>query len=139
MLWRQIRSDLGPVRPAHANTRKGPRNQEAIPRFENPGSLRLKMKCSYGCARDLCQLDRAHFGSVNRSARPVRGEDRCTSRLDDVSQTQQPFARPTGTGAAHSIEAEHPENSRDEFAVEAVADQDHSTRSAKIKRAGKHA
>jgi hypothetical protein len=91
------------------------------------------------CAGHLRQFNRSHFRAVDRSARPVRGKNRRAPRLEDVRQTQQPFARAAGTGAAYGIKAKHAENPCNELAVEAAANQDYGAGSAKVESAGKHA
>ncbi len=85
------------------------------------------------------QLDGAHLGLVDGAARAVGGEDGGAAGFDDVGQAEQPLARAAGAGAAHGVEAKHLENAGDQFAVEALADEDDGAGVAEVDRAGQHA
>src|ERR1700743_2351173 len=61
------------------------------------------------------------------------------ARLDDVSQSQQSFASAARARAAHGVEAEQTQDAGDQFAINAAADENDCSRTAKIKCARQHA
>ena len=96
------------------------------------------MKCADRSAGKLRQFDGAHLGSVNGPARAIRGEDGSLAIFNDGLEAKQARTCGARTGAAHGIEAEHTQDARDEFAIEAAADKNHGIRSAEVERAGKN-
>jgi hypothetical protein len=139
VLGAEVARNLGPLRPAHADPREWLGNEKAVPRFHHPSALGLQMKGADGSAGELGELDGAHLGLIDGAERAVGGEDGGAAALDHVDQAHQAFARASRTGAAHGIEAEHPENAGDEFAVEAAADEDNGARAAEVNGAGEDA
>jgi len=76
---------------------------------------------------------------IDGAERAVGSEDGGAAGLDDARQAEQPLARAARAGAAHGIEAEQFEDAGDEFAVEALTDEDYGVGAAEVDRAGQHA
>ncbi len=126
-------------RPTDADAREGLGHQEPIPGADGPGVLGLQVKGADGRAGHLRQLDGAHLGAVDGAARTVGGKDGRLAAFDHLRQAQQPFARAARAGAAHGMKAEQAENARNQFAVEALADENGGAGAAVIDGAGQHA
>ena len=135
----KIGGNVGPSRPTDHDARERLGHQEAIPGTHGPGALGLQMKGADGRAGHLRELDGAHLGAIDGTARAVGGEDGGMAALDHLLESQQAFARAAGAGAAHGVKAEELEDARDQFAVEALADEDGGVGAAEVEGAGKHA
>ncbi len=97
------------------------------------------MKSADARAGESGELDGAHFGAINRAAGAVGGEDGGAAAFDDLLEAEQAFARAARAGAAHGFESEELESAGDQFAVEALADDDGGAGAAEVKRAGQDA
>ena len=87
---------MGPACPTDDDAREGAGHEEAVPGVHDPGVFGLEMKCADGCAGELRQLDGAHLGAVDGTARAVGGEDGgAVAAVDEGLEPEQTF-----TGAA---------------------------------------
>src|ERR1700731_2187869 len=95
-----------------------------VPRAYGPGFFGLQVEGSNRSASQLAKLDGAELGFVDGAARAVGGEDGGGIFVEDASQCEEAFAASARTGAADGAEAEALKSAGDEFAVEALADED---------------
>ena len=83
--------------------------------------------------------DGTHLGLVDGAARAVGGEDGGMAGFDCLLEAEQAFASAARAGAAHGSVAEEIEGAGDEFAVEALADDDGCAGATEVKGAGQNA
>src|ERR1700722_19557288 len=71
----QIGGNVCVISPAHDDPRERLGDEKAIPGIDDPRSLGLQMKSADGRTRNLRQLDGAHLGFVDGTARSVGSKD----------------------------------------------------------------
>src|ERR1039458_2802121 len=96
------------------------------------------MKSADARASETGEFDGAGFSLVNRAARAVGGEDRGAAGFDDLLEAEQAFTSAARAGAAHGFVSEETESAGDQFAVEALTDDDGCAGAAKVERAGQN-
>ena len=107
--------------------------------MDDPGFFRLQVEAAYGRAADLGEFDGSGFGFVDWAARAVGGEDGRRFVVEDAAQGDEAFAASATAGASDGAEAEELQGARDEFAVEALADEDCGVCRAEVEGAGQDA
>lgn len=135
----RVARNVRPSSPAHTNAGEGFGNKEAIPGVERPGMLGLEVKTANGRTCDLREFNGAHFCLVDGPARAIGGEDCCIAFFNDAFEAEQALSGTARTGTADCAVVEFQKNTRDEFTVEAAADEDVRERMAKVHGAGQYA
>ena len=106
-----------------ATREKGLGMRKLIPRPQQPGFFRMRVKDADGVPGELGQLHRSRLDLVHRPPRPIRGKNRWMSTLHRPSQRQQTAAPEARARSPRGQKAEPFNGARDQFAVEAAADQ----------------
>src|ERR1700677_842259 len=97
------------------------------------------MKSADARAGEGGEADGAGLGSVDRAARTVSREDGGMAGFDDRLEAEEGLLSSARAGTAHGLVTEELESARDQFAVEALADDDRGAGAAEIKRTGQDA
>lgn len=109
--------------PAHGDPGKWLGNHKAVPRGQKPRSFRQRIEGSNGISRQLRQLHRARLHNVKRTAGAVGCEDRWISASHFPGQRQQSTGAVSRARTPHGSKSEMLNGARDQFPVEASADE----------------
>lgn len=125
--------------PCYGDSGKGLRDEKVIPGVGLPGAVGVNVEGPDGRTDKLCQLDDAWFGDLSWTARAVGGNGAVTSAEVSAAQVAQTGSAIARTGAANGDEAEPFDCTGNQFAVEALTDEDSDATVAKSPRRGEQA
>ena len=131
--------DHRPEAPAYDNAGERLGEEEPVPGVNHLGSLWLEMERAYRSSGELGKFQGTHLGAVDGPARPIGCENGRSSFVENAAQAEDSLLAPAGTGASNGVVAEKLECAGDQFAVEALADEDGRSSAAEVKGARKDA